>query len=154
MLDQSDNLYHYYLVVLLFQIYICSINSISSFKFLLYIFQKFDIIIYKQGSNLSIKFSIIYLKCFRSCLCFCHSRNRWIIIWISRYCMQYLDNDKSSSISKLINDKSRDLQKLFKCFNGTTTSAFNLLSLSGVLPVIFVLYLKDLLITILFLFIL
>ena len=68
--------------------------------------------------------------------------------------MQYLDNDKSSSISKLINGKSRDLQKLFKCFNGTATSAFNLLSLSGVLPVIFVLYLKDLLITILFLLIL
>ena len=39
---------------------------------------------------------------------------------------QYLDHDKSSLISQLIKDKSRDLKKLLKCFNGTTTSASNL----------------------------
>ena len=34
---------------------------------------------------------------------------------------------KSSSISRLINGESRDLQKLLKDFNGTTTSASNIL---------------------------
>ena len=46
--------------------------------------------------------------------------------------------------SQLINGKSRDIQKLLKYFNGKTTSAFNLFSFSDVLPIIFVLYLKDL----------
>ena len=36
------------------------------------------------------------------------------------------DHEKSSSISQLINGKSRDLQKLLKCFNGTTASACNI----------------------------
>ena len=67
---------------------------------------------------------------------------------------QYLDHDKSSSISQLINGKSRDLQKSLKYFNGATTSASNLFSLSGVLPIIFVLYSKDLLVVVLLLFIL
>ena len=54
------------------------------------------------------------------------------------------DHDKSSSISQLINDKSRDFQKLFEYFNGTTTSAFNVLLLSsGVLLFNFILYSKD-----------
>ena len=54
------------------------------------------------------------------------------------------DDDKSGSISQLINDKSRDLQKLFEYFNGTTTFAFNVLLLSsGVLLFNFILYSKD-----------
>ena len=44
------------------------------------------------------------------------------------------DHDKSSSVSKLINGKSRDLQTLLKYFNGTTTAASNILLSSGVLP--------------------
>ena len=35
--------------------------------------------------------------------------------------IQFLDNDKSSSISQLIKGKSRALQKLLKYFNGTTS---------------------------------
>ena len=60
------------------------------------------------------------------------------------------DHDKSSSISQLINSKSRDLQKLLKYLNGT--SASSILLLFGVLPIIFVLYSKDLLVTVLLLF--
>ena len=37
---------------------------------------------------------------------------------------QHFDHDKLSSISQLIKDKSRDLQKLLKYFNGITTSVF------------------------------
>ena len=59
--------------------------------------------------------------------------------------IQFLSNLNSSSISQLINGKSRDLPKLLNYFKGTTISAFNLLALSGVLPIIFVLYLRDLL---------
>ena len=55
--------------------------------------------------------------------------------------LQFLSHLKSSSISQLINGKSRDLQKLLKYFRGTTTSSFILLALSGVLP-IFCLILK------------
>ena len=44
--------------------------------------------------------------------------------------------------------------KLLKYFNGTTTSASNILLLFGVLPINFVFYLKDLLVIFLFLFIL
>ena len=67
---------------------------------------------------------------------------------------QYLDHDKSSSISQLIKGKFRDFQKLLKCFNGTTTSGSNLPSLYGVLPISFVLYSKDLLAAVLLSFIL
>ena len=67
---------------------------------------------------------------------------------------QYLDHDKSSSISQLINGKLTDLQKLLKYFNGKTTSAFNQFSLSGVLPIIYISHPKDLLVVVLFLFIL
>ena len=56
--------------------------------------------------------------------------------------MQYLDHDKSSSISQLIKSKSRGLQKLLKYFNRTTTSASNILLSFGVLSIIFVLYSK------------
>ena len=51
---------------------------------------------------------------------------------------QYLDHDKSSSISQLIKGKSRDLQKLLKYFNGTTTSASNLPPSPGAVPINFV----------------
>ena len=60
--------------------------------------------------------------------------------------MQSFDHDKSSYVSQLINGKSRDLQKLLKYFTGLTTSVSNKLFLFGVLPINFVLYLKDLLV--------
>ena len=63
------------------------------------------------------------------------------------------NHDKSSSISESIIGKSRNLQELFKYFNGTTASAFNVLS-AGVRPIIFALYLKHLLVIVLLLFIL
>ena len=40
---------------------------------------------------------------------------------------------KSSSVSQLINGKSRDLPKWLKYFNGKTTSASNILLSSGIL---------------------
>ena len=67
---------------------------------------------------------------------------------------QFFNHDKSSSISLLIKGKSKDLQKLLKYSNETTTSAFNVLLLICVFPIIFVLYSKDLLVIILLLFIL
>ena len=54
--------------------------------------------------------------------------------------MQFLEHEKSSSFSQLIKDKSRDLQKSLKYFNGTIPSISKLLLLSSVLPIIFVLY--------------
>ena len=66
---------------------------------------------------------------------------------------QYFDHDKSSSISQLIKGESRDLQKLLKYFNGTTTSASDILLSFGVLLIIFVLYSKDLLVVVLLLFV-
>ena len=53
------------------------------------------------------------------------------------------DNEKSSSISQLINSKSRNFQKLLIHFNGIATSVANALLLSSVLPIIFVLYSND-----------
>ena len=62
------------------------------------------------------------------------------------YSIHFCDNDKSSSISELINSKSRNLQKLLKYFNKQHFWVWsNVLLSSGVLPIIFVLYLKDLL---------
>ena len=60
-----------------------------SFKSLLYIFKKFDIFIFRESNNWNIKFSIIYLKCYPSCLSCCHSWNRWISSWIANYCKCY-----------------------------------------------------------------
>ena len=40
---------------------------------------------------------------------------------------QFFDHDKLRSISKLIKRNSKDLQKLLRYFNGTTTSASNLI---------------------------
>ena len=65
---------------------------------------------------------------------------------------QSSDHAKSSSISQLIKGQSRDLQKLFKYFNGATTFAFNTPLLAAVLPVIFVLHSKDLYVVVLLLF--
>ena len=56
------------------------------------------------------------------------------------------NHDKSSSILQLLKDKLRDLRKLLKYINGTTTSVSKVLILIGVLPIIFALYLKDLLV--------
>ena len=67
---------------------------------------------------------------------------------------QFLVHLNSSSITQLIKGKSSDLQKLLKYFDGTTTSASNLLLSGGVLPVSFALYSKDLRIVALLLFIL
>ena len=63
------------------------------------------------------------------------------------------DHNKSIFISKLINGKSRNLQKLLKYLNGTTTSAFNALLSFGMLPSDFFLYSKDLLVIVLSLFV-
>ena len=85
--------------------------------------------IYRQSNNWNVKFSIIYLKCCSSCLCCCH----WIISAHFRS-YEYIQDiihpfahDKSSSISQIINGKSRNLQKLLKYFIGKTTSVFNIL---------------------------
>ena len=64
------------------------------------------------------------------------------------------DHGKASSISQLINGKSRYLQQLLTYFNGTTTSASNILLLFGVLPIIIVFYSKKILLIVLLLFIL
>ena len=57
---------------------------------------------------------------------------------------QFFDQVKISSTSQLIGGIFKLLQKLLKCFNVITTSAFFNESLSsGVFPTIFVLYLKD-----------
>ena len=53
--------------------------------------------------------------------------------------IQFLSHLKSSSISQLINGKLRTTTK------GTMTSAFNLRALLGMLPIIFVLYVRELL---------
>ena len=64
------------------------------------------------------------------------------------------DHAKAISVSQLINSKSRDLKKLLKYFNGTTTSVPNIFLLFCVVPVNFVLYSKDSLVIVLLLFIL
>ena len=56
------------------------------------------------------------------------------------------NHDKSSSIFDLINGKLRNLQKVHKHFNGTSSFAFNVLLSFGVLPINFVLYSKDILV--------
>ena len=57
---------------------------------------------------------------------------------------QFFDQDKINSISQLINAIFKVLQKLPKCFSGTTTlMSSNASLLFGVFPVLFVLYLKD-----------
>ena len=53
--------------------------------------------------------------------------------------MQFFDHFKSSSILQLIKSKSRNLQKLLKYFNGTSTSASIIVLSAGVLPINFAL---------------
>ena len=62
--------------------------------------------------------------------------------------IQYIVHLKSSSVSQLNKGKSKSLQKSFKCFNGTTTSASSKLLSSGVLHIFF-----NLLVIVLLLFI-
>ena len=50
--------------------------------------------------------------------------------------------------------KLTNFEKLLKPFEGKTTSVLHLFKQTGVLPIIFVLYSKDLLVFVLFLFIL
>ena len=76
------------------------------------------------------------------------------VIDISDIIVHSFELEKSSSISQLINDKSINLQKLLKYFNGTRTSVFNLLLPFGALPIIFVLYSEDLIVIVSSLFIL
>ena len=64
------------------------------------------------------------------------------------------DHGKSTSISQLIKGKWRNLQKLLKYFNETTTSTSNVLLSAGALHIILVLYSKDLLGIVFLLFIL
>ena len=64
--------------------------------------------------------------------------------------IRYLEHDKLSSISQLIKGKSKDIQKLLKFFNGTTTSASNILLSFSVPSIIFILYSKDLLFIVVF----
>ena len=54
----------------------------------------------------------------------------------------------------LIKSKSRDLQKLLKYFNEATISVSNVLLSAGALPIIYVLYSKNVLVVFLLLFIL
>ena len=68
--------------------------------------------------------------------------------------IQVFFHDKSSSILLLIKGNSRDLQKLIKYFNGTGTSVSIVLLSADVLPFVFVLYSKNLLVVVSLLFIL
>ena len=56
---------------------------------------------------------------------------------------QFLDQVKVKDTSQLINDISKVLQKLLRCFNGTENSTSSVFPSLAVFPVILVLYLKD-----------
>ena len=56
---------------------------------------------------------------------------------------RFLDQVKIRLSSQLINDILRVLQKLIKYFNGTDSSIFFVLRISGSFPVIFILDLND-----------
>ena len=101
---------------------------------------------------------VIYLKCYSSCLYVTVAATVRAgglafgflvtagVIDISDIIHSF-DHNKSSSILQLVNGKSRDIQKLLKYLNGTTTSASIILLLLGVLPINFVLHSKDLPVT-------
>ena len=61
---------------------------------------------------------------------------------------QFFDFDKSNSIPHLIKGKSRKLKRLLKYFNWTPASVSNAELLIGVLPIIFVLQSKKLLVVV------
>ena len=67
------------------------------------------------------------------------------VLYISDIMLSF-NHDKSISISDLVNGELRCLQKLLKYFNGTSSSAFNVLLSFGMLPINFVLYSKDILV--------
>ena len=151
-MDQSDNLnYWFFNFAVISNLYLFQEVVVLNPRF---IFLKVDIIIKKQNDNWNIKYSIIYLRYCTSCCC-CHLLSRWIFrcSWFSDI-TQYLDHDKLSCISQLNKGESRNLQKWPNHFNGTTTFAANLLLLFGALPINFALYLKDLVVVVLWLFIL
>ena len=66
---------------------------------------------------------------------------------------EFFGHDKTSSTSHLIKEKLRNLQKLFKYFNETTTYVSNILLPAAVSPFIFSLYSKYLFVAVLLLFI-
>ena len=67
------------------------------------------------------------------------------VLYISDIMLSF-NHDKSISISDLVNGELRCLQKVLKYFNGTSSSAFNVLLSFGMLPINFVLYSKDILV--------
>ena len=94
-------------------------------------------IIYRQSDNWNINFSIYYLLNVELVAC--------VVLWIGRWCSKHLKEilkviSQSNFISQLIKGKSRDLQKLLKCFSWITTSMSDLLLLSGVLCIIFTIF--------------
>ena len=115
----------------------------------LYLFQEIT-----QSNNWNIKFSIIYLKCSSSCLCCIHLiisphfSNYWYfqyyILWPWQIKFYFTGNQWQIQKSP----------KLLKYLNWLTTSVSNVSLSSGVLPIIFVLNSKDLLVTVLLLFVL
>ena len=115
----------------LFQIYICPIFSCKS---LLYIFQKLDIIISQHFDNLNIMFSVLFEMLNYLLLSPHHTgsvfRAALDVLDVSDV-TQYLEHDISSSLSHLMKQKLRNLQKLLKYFDITTICASNLLSLCG-----------------------
>ena len=109
-------------------------------------------------------FSVIYLKWYiRSWYCIWNFTSGVDVPWIRLVfglaatsgflyisdIVHSFDHDKSSSISQLINGKSRNFHKLLKYFNGTTTSVSYVLLSFGLFHINFVLYSKDLLVIIL-----
>ena len=122
MLNQPYNLKYVFWLSCYFRFTFVPINC--SFKSLLYISKKLAVIIYRQNDYWDIKFNIIYLKYCTSCCCCCAglSLPNAAVLDISDI-IRFLDYNKSSSISLLIKCKLRDLQKLLKYVNGTTTSA-------------------------------
>ena len=127
MLDQSYNLNCCFLVLCIFQIYIYSKKlflQILSSSVIIWNFAPVVNVVSSPGTGRLAS----------------DSRATSRVLDIS----DILDHDKSSSILKLIKGKFRDLQKLRKYFNGTRTSASNLLLSAAAFPVIFYLTLKRL----------
>ena len=94
-------------------------------------------------------FGAIYLRC-----CYSLSVATTGVVRYTLDIMQSLDYDKSSPISKLIKENPEDLQKLLKYSNEKTTSLTYISFSVGMLHIILVLYLKDLLLVVLLLFVL
>ena len=132
----------------------------------LYLFQDFVLLnpCFKYSKNLMLSFidkvtTRVAGWCSSCCCCCCW----WCNCWNGSHCsavvdvsdvMQYYVYVKSSSICQLIKGKSRDLQKLLKYFNETITSLSNVFLSAVVLPIIFALHSKDLLIVVFLLLIL